>query len=282
MSGRLIIDALSKQYRRHGVSRTVVNAFSATIEQGEVVAIVGESGSGKSTIARMIVGLESPSAGARYLELDGKRRDPSLKDVQMVFQDPFASLNPVHRVRTHLERSIKRLRREIQGKKAIEAELHRLLQIVELSPTHEYMDRFPDAMSGGQRQRVAIARALAPAPKFLIADEPTSMLDVSIRREVLNLLRGLRDDGMGIVLITHDLKSVQTAADRVFVLKDGICVESGQVRAVLNHPQHPYTKLLMSAVPDPDGDFLVRHDIRAADTDQTRYLSKPSMERHEQ
>ena len=174
----------------------------------------------------------------------------------MVFQDPFGSLNPVHKVRTHIMRPLIRLRPELLDTESRERVLHELLSSVELTPTREFVDRFPDSMSGGQRQRVSIARALAASPTFLIADEPTSMLDVSIREQVLKLFLKLRDQGLGIVLITHDLSSVVAIADHLHVLKGGVCVESGTTSEVIGNPQHPYTQRLLAAVPDPLGHFL--------------------------
>ncbi|MBV71802.1 MAG: dipeptide/oligopeptide/nickel ABC transporter ATP-binding protein [Myxococcales bacterium] len=256
MMKSLSLDTLCKTFRFDGQSVKAVDGFTAQIEQGEIVAVVGESGSGKSTVARMIVGLERPTSGSVRLTDSAGMRTPTLKDVQMVFQDPFASLNPVHTVRTHLARPIRKLRETINGRQAVDAECERLLEHVELNPASLYIDRYPDSMSGGQRQRVAIARALAAKPDFLIADEPTSMLDVSIRHEVLMLLKSLKADGLGIVLITHDLKSVEAIADRVFVLKKGVCVESGTTSDVLQRPTHDYTRLLCASVPDPDGLFL--------------------------
>ena len=201
----LVIENISKTFKSNGRSHKAVDGFSSKVLPGEVVAIVGESGSGKSTIARMVVGLDKPDTGSVTIEELTNTHAPRLKDVQMVFQDPFASLNPVHTVRTHLRRIVKRLRPEINQTTAVENEITRLLELVELKPAQTYLDRYPGSLSGGQRQRVAIARALAPSPSFIVADEPTSMLDVSIRREILGLLSRLRGDGLGVILITHDL-----------------------------------------------------------------------------
>ena len=245
---------LSKRFVTAGVAQLAVDDFSVEVNPGEVVAIVGESGSGKSTVARMILGLEVPTAGeVRVLDASGSRK-PTLQDVQMVFQDPFASLNPVHRVRTHLYRPMRRLTQAPAA--TLPERSASLLERVGLTPPELFLDRFPGSLSGGQRQRVAIARALAANPRFVVADEPTSMLDVSIRRGVLQLLRELAAAGVGVVLITHDLKSVEQVADRVHVLRRGRCVEAGATAAVLGDPQHEYTKLLVSSVPDPDGLFL--------------------------
>ena len=252
----LALQDLSKVFKVNGRFHHAVKGFSCKVNAGEVVAIVGESGSGKSTIARMIVGLEEPSQGSVMLMTNAESRRPNLKDVQMVFQDPFASLNPVHTVQTHLHRSLRRLRNDLVGPEATSNELKRLLNLVELKPCETYLERYPTSMSGGQRQRVAIARALAPKPSFVVADEPTSMLDVSIRGEILDLFLTLKKQGLGIILITHDLMSVKAIADRVYVLKEGVCVEEGYTDAILNHPSHPYTQQLCASVPDPDGAFM--------------------------
>jgi ABC-type glutathione transport system ATPase component len=238
-----------------GAVRTVVDAVDFQVGRAEIVALVGESGSGKSTIARLIARLDTPEAGA--LCLDGEDvlvREPRgasrayRRRVQMIFQDPFGSLNPVHTLAHHLERPL-----ELHGR-ASGAELrpavHALLAQVGLSPPEEYAALYPHALSGGQRQRVAIARALAPQPELLIADEPTSMLDVSIRMGVLALLRQLRDTrGISLLLITHDLASARFLADRILVLSGGRIVEAGPTAQIVDAPQHPYTRQLLAAAP---------------------------------
>jgi oligopeptide/dipeptide ABC transporter ATP-binding protein len=241
--------------------RTLLNGVSFTLERGEVVALVGESGSGKSTLARVLARLDSPDGGSLRLGgvdvLAGERKGASLAyrgRVQMVFQDPFASLNPVHTVAHHLERPL--LRHGRAPRAELQARVHALLESVGLTPAESFARRFPHELSGGQRQRVALARALAVEPDVIIADEPTSMLDVSTRRGVLQLLRGLtRERGIGILFITHDLASARHLADRVLVLYAGSVVEAGRTADVLAAPRHPYTRLLRSAVPD-GADFL--------------------------
>ncbi|AKJ01109.1 oligopeptide/dipeptide ABC transporter ATP-binding protein [Archangium gephyra] len=241
--------------------RTLLNGVSFTLERGEIVALVGESGSGKSTLARVLARLDAPDGGSLRLGgedvLAGERQGASLAyrgRVQMVFQDPFASLNPVHTVAHHLERPLLRHGRATRAE--LQARVHALLESVGLTPAESFARRFPHELSGGQRQRVAVARALAVEPDVIIADEPTSMLDVSTRREVLQLLRGLtKERGIGILFITHDLASARHLADRVMVLYAGSVVESGRTADVLAAPRHPYTRLLRSAVPD-GADFL--------------------------
>jgi len=227
------------------------------LERGQAVALVGESGSGKSTIARLLLRLETPEGGEILLDgadvLSREPRRASLRfrsRVQMVFQDPFGSLNPVHSVAHHLERPLIRHRRATGGVDA-RARAIELLRVVGLEPAEEFIDRRPYELSGGQRQRVAIARALAVEPDVLVADEPTSMLDVSIRMGVLNLLAELkRDRGLAILLITHDLASARFLADRILVLFAGRVVEEGESADVVDAPAHPYTRALLASIAD--------------------------------
>ncbi len=240
--------------RRHP-GRRVVDEVSFTVQRGEAVALVGASGSGKSTIARLLLRLTAPDAGA--ILLDGEdvlRREPGgaslayRRRVQLVFQDPFASLNPVHTVAHHLERPLLRHGRCGGRGEPLRRRVLELLRTVGLEPAEELLGRHPHGLSGGQRQRVAIARALAVEPDLLVADEPTSMLDVSIRTGVLNLLARLkRERGLAILLITHDLASARYLADRLLVLHQGRVVEEGPSRALLTSPSHPYTRALLAA-----------------------------------
>jgi peptide/nickel transport system ATP-binding protein len=235
-------------------TRRVVAAsdVSFAIERGRAVALVGESGSGKSTLARLVLRLERPDGGE--IRLDGRdvlAREPrgaSLSyraRVQMVFQDPFGSLNPVHSVAHHLERPLIRHHRAEAAN--VRARSLELLATVGLEPAQDFIDRRPYELSGGQRQRVAIARALAADPDLLVADEPTSMLDVSIRMGILNLLAHLkRERHLAILLITHDLASAHYLADRVLVLYRGRVVEDGSRDAVIETPAHPYTRALLA------------------------------------
>jgi oligopeptide/dipeptide ABC transporter ATP-binding protein len=219
---------------------------------------VGESGSGKSTVARLLLRLLKPDGGE--IILDGEdmlSREPRRASmdyrgrVQMVFQDPFGSLNPVHSVAHHLIRPL--LRHGRASRSGARARAIELLKTVGLEPTTEFIDRHPYELSGGQRQRVAIARALAVEPDVLVADEPTSMLDVSIRMGVLNLLAKLkRERGLAILLITHDLASARYLADRILVLFRGRVVEEGQSEAVVESPAHPYTRALLASIADID------------------------------
>jgi len=253
---------VSKQYRvrgGRGSSRTLVavNDVSFTLEPGKTVALVGQSGSGKSTIAKLLLQLERPTSGR--IVMDGapiKRHGSGLRDyrhsVQMVFQDPFASLNPYHSVAHHLARPI-RLHKRASGAADVAAKVRGLLERVRLTPADEIAQKRPHELSGGQRQRVAIARALAPEPSVLIADEPVSMLDVSIRLGVLNLLSQLqREDNLGVLYITHDLATARHFSDEILVMYKGEIVERGVADEVILHPQHEYTKKLAAAAPNPE------------------------------
>ena len=234
----LSVRELSVCFGRGAGAVQALDRVSLEVAAGEVLALVGASGSGKSTLARAVVGLVSSSGEVRVSGQVPGRDLASRRRVQLVFQDPFASLNPVHDVAHHLERPLKLHRR-------VRAPIE-LLQEVGL--TAEHLHRFPHELSGGQRQRVAIARALAPEPEVLLADEPTSMLDVELRGEVLRLLRELaRSRGLAVLLVTHDLGAVEAIADRVAVLNEGRLVEVGPTATVLSSPEHPYTRELLSA-----------------------------------
>lgn len=254
------IRGLEKTFSIGGMlSRSRVRALGGVdldIAPGEIVALVGESGSGKSTLARCLARLEQPSGGTVLFEgKDILRSEPRRASkayrsaVQMIFQDPFGSLNPVHRVGHFLERPL-RLHDAVSGGAELERAKRRLMEKVDLPA--ELLDRFPHELSGGQRQRIAIARALAVNPRLILADEPTSMLDVSVRIGVLNLMRTLcEQQGISMLYITHDLASARYLADRIVVMFAGEFVEGGDAMSLLADPRHPYTQLLISAVPDP-------------------------------
>lgn len=241
--------------------RKIVHALedvSFVLPRGEVVAVVGESGSGKSTTARMLARLMPPTSGEIIYNgedvLKTEPRGASLAyrgDVQMVFQDPFGSLNPVHPIRYHLERPLK-IHKKTKGRRETRERVIELLETVGLNPAPEVAARFPYQLSGGQRQRVAFARALAVEPKVMLADEPVSMLDVSIRIGILNLIDRLRNErGISFLYITHDIASARYIADKTNVMYAGRMVEGAESTELIDHPAHPYTKLLLSAVPNP-------------------------------
>lgn len=253
---------LTKHFRLGGnLSRRTLHAVddaNLVINANEIVALVGESGSGKSTLARLLARVYAPTAGEiRYQgqPLAGMRtRRQSMayrSDVPMVFQDPFSSLNPAFRVSHGILRGLKLHRPELDRAQR-RAEAERVTETVGLTPAHEVLDRFPYELSGGQRQRIGFAQALAYRPKLILADEPVSMLDVSIRIGLLNLMAKLRaDEGVSILYITHDLASARYVSDRLIVMYAGHIVESGPTEDVLANPRHPYTELLLSAAPDP-------------------------------
>ncbi len=254
------VRSLTKEFRQGSpLRRSVVRAVddvSFDLRRGEIAALVGESGSGKSTIARVIARLETADSGA--VELDGvdvlrtqKRRASAAyrSAVQMVFQDPFGSLNPVHQVAHFLDRPLA-IHGRAKGRAARLAAMRELMAAVGLR--EELLWSHPHQLSGGQRQRIGIARALAVDPEVIIADEPTSMLDVSVRLGVLKLLDRLRRErGISILYITHDLTSARVIADTTMVMYKGRIVERGETASLLAAPRHPYTQLLVSAVPDP-------------------------------
>jgi peptide/nickel transport system ATP-binding protein len=244
--------------RQHRVVHAV-DDVTITLRRGRVTALVGESGSGKSTVARLLAQLYPRTAGEIRLHGEavtvrgGRRFRAYCRQVQMIFQDPFASLNPIHTVRYHLTRALRIHGHTGGGREAREEALASLLQRVALTPPERYIDKFPHELSGGQRQRVAIARALGAHPDVLLADEPVSMLDVSIRLGVLNLLRDLKERlHLAILYITHDIASARYFADETLVMYAGRMVEGGDSETVTQSPAHPYTRLLIASAPDPD------------------------------
>jgi len=235
-----------------------VDDVNLTINEREIVALVGESGSGKSTMARLLAQVYQPTTGQitfqgkDVAQLRGRKAQLKYRsDVPMVFQDPFASLNPVYKVSHGIKRGLKLHRPELDSA-ARHEELLRVVTAVGLNPPEEIIERYPYELSGGQRQRIGFAQALAYRPNLILADEPVSMLDVSIRIGLLNVMAKLRDEeGVSILYITHDIASARYLSDRVMVMYGGHVVESGPTETVLADPQHPYTQLLLSAVPDP-------------------------------
>ncbi|WP_029262634.1 MULTISPECIES: ABC transporter ATP-binding protein [unclassified Microbacterium] len=255
----IVVDGVSKHYpapRRGQDAVTAVDDVSFRLEPGEALALVGASGSGKSTIAKMLTGVEKPTSGTvRFGDVDVatlKRRGlrDLRKDVQMVFQDPYAALNPLHTVEYALTRPVMNYTK-LRGQEA-RARVLELLETVGLTPVEQFAAKLPHQLSGGQRQRVVIARALASDPQVLIADEPVSMLDVSLRAGVLALLEDLRERwGISMLYITHDLLSARLVTQNILVLNGGRVVERGETAEVLQHPEDPYTIQLLDAVPNP-------------------------------
>jgi oligopeptide/dipeptide ABC transporter ATP-binding protein len=267
-------EGLTRHFRiGGGLKRRTLHAVddvSLSIGRREIVALAGESGSGKSTIARLLARVYQPTSGEIYfagrpLSAIRSRRDMLAYrgEVPMVFQDPFSSINPVFRVSHGILRGLKLHRPEFSPDQRRD-EAERIFETVGLTPAAEVLQRFPHELSGGQRQRVGFAQALALRPKLILADEPVSMLDTSIRIGLLNLMADLRDaEDVSILYITHDIASARYVADRLIVMYAGHIAESGPVEDVLASPKHPYTQLLLSAVPDPRAALSV-----TADTDR--------------
>jgi oligopeptide/dipeptide ABC transporter ATP-binding protein len=247
-----------------------VEAVDLTVSRGEVLGVVGESGSGKSTLGRLVLRLIEPTAGTVLFDnTDLGTLSPSAlrgfrRHMQMIFQDPFASLNARMTVRDALVEPIA-LHRGLKGRQA-EAAAARLMEQVGLNAEH--LTRYPRAFSGGQRQRIAIARALASEPRFVVADEPVSALDVSVQAEVVSLLQGLqRDLGLAMMVISHDLSVVEIIADRVMVLYLGRVMEVAPTEGLYRRPAHPYTAALLQAVPGgkaPDERLILKGEIPSA------------------
>jgi ABC-type oligopeptide transport system ATPase subunit len=247
----LVLEGITKRFKRAGGGMfTAVKNASLTVHRGEIVALVGESGSGKSTLGRIALGLLQPEEGSvifdghRLTGLSGEQFRELRTGMQPIFQDPTASLNPRRRVRELLQQALWKY----AGDK--EARCVSLLEDVGLRPALQYLDRYPHELSGGQRQRVSIARSLAMEPKLIIADEPLSGADVSIRGQVLNLLLDIqRSRDVAYLMITHDISIARAFAHRVAVMMEGELVEVGLADEVLVNPQHAYTKRLVAAVP---------------------------------
>jgi peptide/nickel transport system ATP-binding protein len=270
----LEVRGLTKRFARvHAV-----DDVSFELRPGTITALVGESGSGKSTVARLLARLYDPTSGSVLWEGGDvsrvrRRRDVIRyrSEVQLIFQDPFDSLNPVKTVRHHIERPLRI--HKIVPSSEVEERVHELLRAVGLVPPHEIAEKYPHELSGGQRQRVSLARVLAVEPKVILADEPTSMLDVSIRIGILNLMTRLkRERDIAFLFVTHDLASARYVADDLLVMYAGQIVERGPVEDVLASPLHPYTRLLLAAVPDPS------NRLRTERIDERRGVAAPAVD----
>lgn len=262
----LRVDGLSKRFGRGRRAHQALEDVTFEVRQGEILGLVGESGSGKSTIIRCVVGLEKETSGSirydgidpahpRHGELERYRRE-----VQMVFQDPYSSLDPRMTVRQIVEEPML----VIGGFSARErrARVDELMHTVGLLPEH--LDRYPRHFSGGQRQRIAIVRALVVGPRVLLCDEPVSALDVSVQAQVLNLLKDMqRQLDLTVLFVSHDLAVVKYLCSRIVVLNKGVIAEAGSVADIYEHPQDAYTKALLEAVPVPDpGQERARRALR--------------------
>lgn len=258
-----------------------LHGVSFDLYAGKTLALVGESGCGKSTCARLMTKVYPATEGEILFNGQDISTLKSRKEildyrskVQMVFQDPFGSLNPTHTIEHHLTRPLK-IHKQVDSKQALESRLKELLDLVELPI--ETLAKYPHELSGGQRQRVNLARALGVGAQVILADEPTSMLDVSIRLGVLNLMQRMKKElGIGFLYITHDLATAHYIAEETAVMYKGQIVEWGSTQSILTNPQHPYTKLLISAVPDPDlpfGELVKNEPNYSVDADLVRERS---------
>lgn len=249
------------ELRRWGFLRVghvrAVDGVDFTLHRGEAVAFVGESGCGKSSLARTLLGLYRPThgdvafAGRNLASLSARDRHAHRARVGYVQQDPYGALPPFMTVRRILAEPL--VIHGVKGRDERERRIRAALEEVRLTPADDYLEKFPHMLSGGQQQRVVIARALILAPELLIADEPVSMLDASVRVEILDLLRGIQQRrGLSLAFITHDLSTVRYYAERIFVMYAGRVVESAAIDTLLDDPRHPYTQALLDAIADPD------------------------------
>ncbi|WP_429818268.1 ABC transporter ATP-binding protein [Ensifer sp. B1-9] len=280
----LTLDKVSKTFGNGSSAVRAARSISFSLHAGRALAVVGESGSGKTTCARIAMREYEPSEGRLLFKgkpvdvAEAKEIADYRRSVQMIFQDPFASLNPAHTIAYHLKRPLMLHRPKIKGA-AIAETIKALLRQVKLDPDI-VAPKYPHELSGGQRQRVNIARALAAKPEVIVADEPTSMLDVSVRLGVLNLLSEMkREMNLGLLYITHDIATARYVAEDIAVMYAGQIVEWGNTGKVIDNPAHPYTKLLLSAVPDP----AIRFDdpnaqVSSADADEIRRRSAANRE----
>ena len=262
MNEILKIEGLSKTFTKKGFFNSnidtvkAVNDVTFSLDEGEILAIAGQSGSGKSTIAKLILRAIEPDSGKIYFS--GNEISSNVENLknfraqcQMVYQDPYDSVNPRMKVFDIINEPLEI--HSIGSKEERYQTVLKTLQQVKLEPAKEILDKFPHMLSGGQRQRVVIARALVTNPKVIIADEPVSMLDVSIRGEILELLDEIqKKNNISIIYITHDLATAKFFADKIIILYSGKIVESGVISEVLTNPKHPYTQALIDAISKPD------------------------------
>ncbi len=281
----LSVNNVTHRYPTTTSELPVLNGVSIEVEPGSVVAVVGESGCGKTTLGRLVVGLVKPMAGeVRYegkdiWSLSGKEWDIYRRSVQVIHQDPYASLNPGLTVEDTLKAGL--LYHHIVRRRDVRAELFRLLDLVDLEATQAFLRRYPHQLSGGQRQRLVIARAMGLQPRLVVADEAVSMLDVSMRVSVLDLLLTLRSEQqLAYVFISHDFGVVRyfSHTGRIVVMFFGVIVEEGPAEQVISHPRHPYTFLLLDAIPVPDPKLARRRRTEATSKAAERVTGEPSAE----
>jgi peptide/nickel transport system ATP-binding protein len=246
--------------RSRGKYVKAVDSVSFEIAAGKVMGLVGESGCGKTTTGRMLVGLEKPTAGDVFIDEEScqqlRKQDPKnfYRRIQMIFQDPYGSINPQHNVAKIISKPL--LYQGIHDQRTIRQKTIETLELVGLRPVEHYLGKYPHFLSGGQRQRLCIGRAIILDPGILVADEPISMLDVSIKAEILSLLKKLiRHKQLSLLYITHDLATVSHICDSIAIMYLGKIVEIGPTDTILDNPLHPYTKALIAAIPIPDPDI---------------------------
>jgi peptide/nickel transport system ATP-binding protein len=262
--------------------RVTVALFEFTlgveVEPPSITAIVGESGSGKTTLARTLLGLATPThgevryRGADLQHLSGEQRSRFLREVQVIFQDPYEVYNPFYKIDHVLQTPIRKFKLA-SSRTAAQALMEDALHSVGLRPD-ETLGRYPHQLSGGQRQRVMVARALLTRPRLIIADEPVSMVDASLRATILDSLRELKQRfGISLIYITHDLTTAYQISDHIVVLYRGSAVEAGDVERVVKDPQHPYTQLLVGSIPLPNPDHPWQRDVVLSDSSDTSVIA---------
>ncbi len=281
----LTLENVKRSFTVKGQTITAVDDINLSIPSGELLCLVGESGCGKTTTGKMIAGLLPTSSGRILFHgkdistIAGSERKQYRLGVQMVHQDPYASLNPTQTIHDILSAPLQH-HKFTRGETETKRRIRELLEIVDLTPPDDFLEKFPHQLSGGQRQRVSVARALTVLPEFIVADEAVSMVDVSIRISLLKMFTRLKEEmGVGVLLITHDLALAKYFAwdGRIGVMYLGRMVEIGPAREIVDHPQHPYTQVLLSAIPEADPEVTrTKKRIELRSTDMPSLLRLPS------
>ncbi len=280
MDKLLEVNDLTKRYSQGNVlarvTLTAVDHISFYIKPAEIFTLAGESGCGKTTTAKVIIGFEEATSGA--ILHNGKLQTPKEKPwitegVQAIFQDPFSTFNPMRTVDSYFHETVQNYRLANSKKEAIER-IDKTLRLVGLS-YQEFAGKYPNEFSGGQLQRISIARALVTNPKLIVADEPVSMVDASLRMSIVNLFKQLRDElGVSILYITHDLATAYYVSDRIAIMFRGNIVEMGTVEQVLMNPRHPYSRLLRDSIPQADPQERWTSTVTLAELEHEEYLRR--------